>query len=432
MSTQPSLPVTTGPPAEDAGSPPSESDGASGNSRRRRWSVAIIILLTGAMAAPFAIRSLKAHQFNAACEAARSAEDWYSLRDSARRWVEWEPTASRGWWLAAEAAQQLQDHADLAHCLGKIPPSDPNALLAYSEKANLEWTVLNRPLDALQTSRRVLQMDERVLEVHSRVISFYAMTLQRSKMLQAIRRAIRARAEPRECYSYLMVADLMSFTNGADLNSRWLAAEPDEVRFKIGLAVHTSMSIEQALGTSTGGRQELKQQADQQLAWFLEKAPSDPVLLTHLMHTAYKASDLNRVAELLQQVSEEAAGDHMVWVFRAWYHSQMDEHERALEAIQEALKLHPISPLARHEYASILRRSQQSGVARQQQLAAVGRELRTRVLQLTTAADIDAALLREIQQFAADCGDDLVAAALQYRLASPAGQPSLFSDSPTP
>jgi tetratricopeptide (TPR) repeat protein len=317
---------------------PDESGKAAEPRRRRRVFVVIGLLLIVAPASFYGYQWFRNYQFNAECEGARAAEDWYSLRDSARRWTEWEPTAGRAWWLAAEAAQKLEDHEDLAFCLGQVPATDPNSLVAYTEKANLEWTALNRPLDAMKTSLQVLQLDDRILVLHSRVISFYAMTLQRTRMLKAIRRALAVGAEPKECYTYLVLADFMAFANGADINSRWLAAEPDEVRFKIALAVNTAMSIEQNAGINVSEETDkLISEASQQLQWFLKDAPDDPALLGHLMHSAYKAGDVAGMESLLGRVGAEAADDHMVWLYRAWYHLQSDEQDEALESIQEAL-----------------------------------------------------------------------------------------------
>jgi tetratricopeptide (TPR) repeat protein len=338
------------------------------------------------------------------------------------QWAAWDPTSGPPWWNAAEAAQELDDLEELARCLGQIPESDPKALFGYVEKANLEWTALNRPLEAMQTSQQIIRMDPRVLEVHSRVISFYAMTLQRPAMLKAIRIAIDAGAEPKECYTYFVMADSLSFTNGPEINSRWLAAMPDEIRFKIGLAVNTAMGLLMTEdSTRTDAIVEMNKEAMTQLQWFLDKQPHDPVLLTFLMHQAYLAGDINRVAELLQQVDDSSVDDHMVWVYRAWYHTMGDEFIEAEKAIREALRLHPVSPLAHHEYANLLRKLERPEAEDQQKLAASGRELRTQLLHLPSAVDLTPELFAQIANYAAACGDDQVARALQKRLGLTAG-----------
>ncbi len=398
------------------------------NVNRRKRQALIVIAVAAVMVWPgmLAVRSYQSSSFQSACEAARDLEDWRTLRETAAKWVEWNPNAAEGWWFAAEAAQELDDLEDLAACLGNVPESDPKVLFALVEKANLEWTSLNRPLDGLKTSQQVIEIDPRVLEIHSRIISFYGMNLQRAPMLEAIRRSMKAGAEPRESYTYLMLADLLSFTNGAELNSRWLASSPDEVRFKIGLAVNTAMNV--AMSVDSNRKEdvvELDAEARQQLQWFLDEAPHDPVLLTYLMYRAYQAADVDRVGSLLKQVDTEGATDHMVWVLRAWYHTTFDEFDEAEQAIQEALKLHPMSPLAHHEYANLLRRTQSPDVELHQKLAAEGRELRSLLLRQPTVVDLDVELLQRIQEYAKECGDELVVSALARRL-----QPAPPSRSP--
>ena len=362
-------------------------------------------------------RYFKSREFRSACEAACEASDWTGLRDISGRWVQWDSTAARGWWYAAEAAQELEDLEDLADCLGQVPESDPKAIVAYTEKANLEWTALNRPLDAIRTSTHVLEMDGRVLEIHSRVISYYAMTMQRAPMLKAIRAAITARAEPKETYTYLMMADFLAFTNGDSINTLWLAAEPDEIRFKIGLAIQTAVKVtmnEESLRTEQSV--ELNKEAAQQLNWFLENQPGDPVLLSYMLHRAYLAGDVDGAAKLLLQVDDRGIDDHMIWVYRAWYHMMVDEFDEAEKSILEAIRLHPMSPLAHHEYTNLLRRLQRPEVADQQRIAAYGKQLRSDIMRIETASDLTPALLLQIQSYAEACGDGEIAKSIQKRL----------------
>ena len=149
--------------------------------------------------------------FQERCEQARREGLWAELRIAADEWSAWDPLDSKPRWLAAEAAQEQDEFQDLADCLGRIPASDPNYAFALAEKANVEWTALNNPLLALQTSEQAVRLEPRLTETHSRIISFYAMTGQRIAMLKAIRAALQAGAEPRETYTYLIMADVLSF-----------------------------------------------------------------------------------------------------------------------------------------------------------------------------------------------------------------------------
>lgn len=392
-------------------------------SRQRRWSgrtrlfIICSLILLSVWSANVTWRYFKSREFRTACEAAREANDWTGLREISGQWVQWDSNAARGWWFAAEAAQELEDLEDLANCLGRIPESDPKAIVAYTEKANLEWTALNRPLDALRTSKRVLEMDARVLEIHSRVISYYAMTMQRVPMLKAIRAAIVAGAEPKEAYTYFMMADFLSFTNGDSINNLWLAAEPEEVRFKIGLAIQTAVKVtmnQESLRTEESV--ELNKEAAQQLNWFLENQPGDPVLLSYMLHRAYLAGDIDGAAKLLLQVDERSIEDHMIWVYRAWYHTMVDEFEEAEKSILEAIRLHPMSPLAHHEYTNLLRRLQRPEVADQQRIAAYGKQLRSEIMRIETASDVTLVLLVQIQSYAEACGEMQIAESIKKRL----------------
>ena len=400
-----------------------ESAAATGNGQRRRWlkvamAIAVLLVLAGVgIGSAWLIQNRTRSQFLARCEQAKRESLWADLRVAADEWSRWDSRDPKPRWLAAEAAQQQDEFEELADCLEKIPPSDPNYAFALAEKANLEWTALNKPLLALQTSEQAVQMEPRLTDTHSRIISFYAMTGRRIAMLRAIRAALRSGAEPREAYTYLVMADILSFSNGSELNERWIQSDPDQVQFKISLAVNTAMQLAMNQDTSpTPEIQELNQQAKQQLGFFLQQYPHDPVLLSYLMHQAYRTGDVQGMSGLLQSVDDRAAEDHMVWVYRGWYHIQMQEYVEAEKSLQEAIRIHPLSPLAHHEYASLLRVQQRPEVTREQQLATYGRDLRSEMLLLPSAVDLTPILLVKILSYAESCGDQQVAAGLAKRL----------------
>ena len=385
--------------------------------------VFLICLITAGLvlASWGAVRGWSAYwtrSFRIECQTMKGQADWRSLRQVADRWVAWDPQSNLGWWFAAEAAQNLSDFSAMARYLSQVPPTDPNYLLSLVEKANLEWTALNLPLEAIKTSEKILSIDPEIVEVHSRLVSFYAMNLQRVAMLKAIHRAMENNSQTREMYTYYVMADLLSYTNGSQMNSRWLASSPDEPRFKIGLGVHTAMNLAMNVDSArTEDAVRLDQEANRQLDFFLEKAPGDSVLLTYMMHRAYQAGDIEKVSQLLQKVSDDSVDDHMVWVYRAWYHTMMGQLDDSENAIQEAIRLHPASPLAHHEYANLLRkRGQLNLVEREQNLAALGRELRTRLLREANANSIEADILMDIAKYLRACGDEKGYESLELRL----------------
>lgn len=385
--------------------------------QRRRWLFSlffVLLLLSGG--SYWGYRSWKTNQFASECTALKKEKNWERLKEVAGQWTTWNSGDPKAWWMASVAALELDEYENLEFCLLQIPDHDSNYLVAQVELANLQWTALNKPRNALETSQRVLELDSRVPEAHARIISFYAMTGQRAKMLQAIRFAIQNRAEPREAYTYALMSDVLSFTNSIEMNSKWMKGAPSEAEFKIGMAVSTAMKFQMDLEVSPDDEtQKMAEEAGRQLSSFLEANPDNPVLLSYMMNQAYRNGDATRMAELLEKVGERSSDDHMMWVYRGWFHAQAGETQQALESIQQALKLHPISPLAHHEYAAILRMQEAPDAAREQRIASYGRELRTQMMQMPSAADLTPLLLVQLHSYAKECGDEQIAAGITSR-----------------
>lgn len=384
---------------------------------RARWGVFLILLVfLSAGGGYWGYRSWKTSQFASQCAALKKEKNWERLREVAGQWTTWNPGDPKAWWMASVSALELDEYENLEFCLLQIPEHDSNYLVAQVELANLQWTALNKPRNALETSQRVLELDSRVPEAHARIISFYAMTGQRAKMLQAIRFAIQNRAEPREAYTYALMSDVLSFTNSIEMNSKWMKGAPSEIEFKVGMAVSTAMKFQMDLEVSPNDdTRKMAEEAGRQLTSFLEANPDNPVLLSFMMNQAYRNGDTSRMGELLEKVGEKSADDHMMWVYRGWFHAQAGEIQQALESIQQALKLHPISPLAHHEYAAILRMQQAPDAAREQRIASYGRELRTQMMQMPSAADLTPLLLVQLHSYAKECGDEQIAAGITSR-----------------
>jgi tetratricopeptide (TPR) repeat protein len=385
--------------------------------RRVRW-VACLVLVLALLAGGsyWGYQFWKTGQFASECAALKKQKDWERLKEVAGQWTTWNPRDPKAWWMASSAALELDEYENLEYCLMQIPAHDSNYLVAQVELANLQWTALNKPKDALETSERVLKLDPRVPEANARIISFYAMTGQRAKMLQAIRNAIQNHAEPKEAYTYALMSDVLSFTNSIEMNSTWMKGAPSEIEFKVGMAVSTAMKFQMDLEVSPDDEtRKMADEAARQLNSFLEANPDNPVLLSFMMNQAYRNGDAARMAELLEKVGEKSSNDHMMWVYRGWFHAQAGETQPALESIQQALKLHPMSPLAHHEYAAILRMQEAPDAARQQRIASYGRELRTQMMQMPSAADLTPLLLVQLHSYAKECGDEQIASGISGR-----------------
>lgn len=357
-------------------------------------------------------------QLKTDCRHASLQKDWKKLQRLARKWTESDPASPDAWLNLAEAEVELGRHEEGAAALGHVATNDSRAAGALLQKAAIEWNELNRPLDGLATCEQVLNLNESSIEAHARVIAFYAMTFKRPEMVNAIRRAVRSRGEPREAYIYLMLADQPIFTNAIDLNSRWLASAPDHTDFRVGLAIQTALHrFLTATAEANTDAYANEQEALKRLDEFTRDYEGNSALLSVLLDYYVEEGDEAKVASLLSQVARTSVDDHIIWTSRGWYLGVKNDLEGAQQSLRNALKLHPTSVRALHELATILRRKGEFEEAtRLQALSARGVNLRKRLLQLTNARDADGGDLLAIMDLCRDCGDVEIADALQTRL----------------
>ena len=66
-------------------------------------------------------------------------------------------------------------------------------------------------------------------------------------MIRQIRTAIEIGNEPRESYIYLFIADSLSFSNGIELNEKWLSGDPDSELYQVGEAIFTSETLDASI-----------------------------------------------------------------------------------------------------------------------------------------------------------------------------------------
>ena len=359
-------------------------------------------------------------QTAAACELARKSGNWKQLEQLASRLRTLQPGSGNPVLFLAEAAEtqgQIQKAADL---LGEFPESDVRAPLVLAQKANLEWGKLNRPFDALKTSDNLIRLRPRTISTHARIVSFYAMTLQRPELLAAIRRAIEMDAEPREAYTYLMMADSLTFSNAVSLNSFWKTSAADPTFFEITIAVLTASDrTARTIAEPNPKNEAAEMEARKEVEKLQVRYPSNRILLGFLLDRCLEEGNVQRAAELLGHVTSEDANDHLLWIHRGWYHTHQDEFKAAETCFQTALKLHPMSWLARREYATLLRRQQKIAEAEKLlQLVVTARELRKELLKLSNAREITEELVQRIANYSEACDDRLVYQSLQKRLAS--------------
>src|SRR5262245_17758454 len=174
----------------------------------------------------------------ARCRAARSAGRWDELRDLARRWSAWDAQNADPWLFLAEVADHAGDRPAVAKYLQRIPDTDAKSLPALVKLMKLQFGPLNEPLEGAAVCERILRREPRVAEAHAQLIRFYALSLQRAKLLEQIRAAIRADREPPEAYVYYFLVDTYRLGSGVPLNERWLESAPEAEVFQVARVLH--------------------------------------------------------------------------------------------------------------------------------------------------------------------------------------------------
>lgn len=357
-------------------------------------------------------------ELRAECRKAMRLRKWDRLEELAASWLRWDQNNGFAWLFLAEAAQQKGDVNRTARCLGMIQDTDPKAVPALVEKAMLEFGVANNPLEAELTCRRILRLAPRNALAHQRLIFFYAMTLQREKLLNQIREARSLGCENKEAYVYLMLADELAFTNGPQWNSRWLSSSPDADVFQVAKAVHLAETAYAfSISKPTSENNQRSSEMEREVHQLMERFPQNPVLLTYLLHRAAEAGEVERAGEILDRFGQQHEQSHQVWTYRGWHLAAIGELEQADEAYKRALSIYPLSIKTHHLYAAVLRRLKRFSAAEEmQKLVLVGKELSKLLMELPNTESVTPELLKRIAEYARSCGDELTSQDIQRHL----------------
>jgi tetratricopeptide (TPR) repeat protein len=376
----------------------------------------------------------------AACKAASQASRWDDLEKLAGEWLADDPNASDARVFLASAAQGRGDLEKAALELDRLPDGYPKIIEALLERSTLLFEPLNRPIEAVATCERILKIEPGVVPARRRIIFFYALTRQRARMIAEIRKAIELGCETPDAYVYLLGADWLRFSNGYELNDRWLAGDPESELFLVARAIHFEGTQPEMLpeseaaggnaprdapeppgGTPPGqaaGDRPPRLVAEEVLGGYLRRFPQNVELLDYHLEKASSQGDVQRVIELLSQArGEEAAGDSRFWRYRGWVLLAQDRPEEAAAAYARCLELFPFDWKARHQYAQVLRRlGRTDDVERQSQLGVEGKELEKLVVALPDAASLTPEVMDAMVRYVEHCGDQLVLRGLALRI----------------
>jgi tetratricopeptide (TPR) repeat protein len=325
------------------------------------------------------------NKFSVVCKQAIEAKEWRLLREYATQWTDWDPNANSGWLYRAEAAKQMEQLEEMAELLGRVTDDYDGAIEALSMQADLLFTELNRPLDAIKTWQRMLQINPRASRPYQRMIFYYAMTLQRKKMTDAIYQAIENRCEPRESYGYLVIANAMHFSNGFFETTKWLQSYPDDEHLKVAQACYDAMGAGQN-SASQFGDQSVKGKIEE----FLEVYPSNLEVLANKIEKEIHAGNADELPALLEQASADAESDSRFWRYRGWYLMQANEDEQAAKAAEKSIELNKLDWRSWLEYSAILRKlNRMSDAEHASEVARFGKIAERAVLGLDNPSELD-------------------------------------------
>jgi tetratricopeptide (TPR) repeat protein len=347
-----------------------------------------------------------------ACRGYRDKDAWKLLERRAAAWTKRDPKSAEAWMFRAEAAEATGDYAHTAEYLGQIPDEDPRAIPALLERATVLFEKLDRPREAADTCLRVLRIDPRAAMAHQRLIFYYGLTLQRSALVQQIRRSVADGREPPEAYIYYAGAYWIFFGNLFELNSRWLKQEPGSEIYAVARCMQVLESGAKD-DPKTADRFADLPSADELLARYPHNLE---VLAFHLAH-GVEAGDLDRVTALLEQAPPEAEVDPRFLTARGWRFLALDDLDHAEAALRDALHVYPLGWNTQHYLAEVARRREQwDEVKRREKLFEQGKHIRDRIIRLQDARSAPRDLFEEIADYAEACGDAQIAEGLTRRL----------------
>lgn len=388
---------------------------------KRRWLMwSVSCLLATAVAifgGQYGYRKWQERQtkaFAKQCRQLREKADWQQLAQVSKKWQEWDQQSADAILFRAEAAQGQNELADAADLLTQVPENSPKRIPALMSRTTLLMWQLNRPLDGVQTCQQVLELDPRVFLAHQRLIFFYAFTLQNELMLRQIRQSLELGCEPIDAYSYLIMADELTLTNGFEVNNQWLNSNLDQEEFLVARTIYRWKLLQLEAFPNAKTLQDIEL-AETLLSRYRERFPKNASLIGFLLDKAMATGDLDQFESLLAVYPSQT--DSRYWRYRGWWLAARDEIEESESAYRESLKIFPLSPTVRHELAGVLRRRQRfEEVAELERLVVLGKQLKEKILKLPDVQKLNSEILREFRDYAQQCGDPLTATSINRRL----------------
>lgn len=383
----------------------------------------LLLLGLGVLFGLPAWREWQARRFETQCRNMRDKRQWQQLSKTAESWSRQDPQRANAWLFRAEAAAGLEQFSQAAEFMFQIPKSDPKAIPAYLKGATILLGPANRPIEGVQALQRLFQLEPRIADAHRHVIQFYALTLQRQKLLDQIQFAIQCDREPPEAYVYLFLVDTLRLSNGVEMNDRWLKAYPDEEIFLVARALHMDEQRVKAETTAASGGDRNSTVSgstsvrSQLLADLLKRFPNNVELLSYHIEQSLLSGDVDRAVTLLSQAPADIDSDNRFWRYKGQIHQSREETAEAESAYRHALELNKLDWATLNRVATLERlQGHFAEVERQQRLVKQAESLREKVRKYRTAEEIGPEWLRELGEFCRAAGRTDLASSITHRL----------------
>ncbi len=361
-------------------------------------------------------RQAEAARLEQECQLLAEDGNWEGLEVAAVQWTKVDPQAADAWLNAAEAVQQQGRLDETIEFLLQVPQKDPKSRHAFLYASEMQLGEARQPAQGLETLARLRRMAPSAEAVRSKLISLYAMTLQRERMIEEIRDAFQYRAEPPEAYVYLMIADHLSFTNGFQLNTQWLAAEPDSELFAVARSLQLADTLRK-LENQTPETQIQREAAEAELVNLSEKFPQNRTLILAAIRTAIDDEDVAQVGQLLDSLPAAVEPDSLSLRYKGWHLMKTGQAAEAEQSYLKSIALLPLDWHSWHELANVLRQQARlEDAAAAAELAVIGKELRKDCMALPDAGKANPELLSRMYSYASAVGANDVAAAIRFRL----------------
>ncbi|MBS0263379.1 MAG: tetratricopeptide repeat protein [Planctomycetes bacterium] len=393
--------------------------------RRRLVILCAVLLLTGAAAAGAYHLWRKAERQELAdlCRKAARREQWNDLEKAARRWKELEPASGDALLYLGQAAEGRSAWGEALEFYCQVPDSDRQAVTALLDASSLAFGPLNDPLRGVEIAERVVRIDPGTGEAQKRLIMFYAATMQRARVAAQIRSAIQARSEPREAYPYYFLLFTLRPNDAPALVERWRKRYPEEETFIVAEFLLQPEPVEEdpfapaSPNTPDVPRSEREKSRLLQVDRLLARYPQNIELLAYKASLCIATSDVPRAVALLSQVPKAARDDARFWALKGFIHESNQEFDAARQAYRQALELHPADWRARSRLAVIERQYRNlDEVKKLTDLVERSIELRRELPKAAATQLEDPSLFLKLVQYYHDCGDSLMAPALERRI----------------